>query len=221
MKPWRSVQFFSIPVASIVHSLVRITLFLNLSPLGYSIVSHQDVKPIVTLHISSMVKAPALSRATSRSSLWRSWSPMLDPLSNYDKSRHQYPWLIGPDDDPLGSTPLQRATPLPSLIETPENRRDQNSSDSNRDLESSDPDPLLGVTERDPNLVGPYSIHSPLIKTDTLVLQGDLGRRRRSYESTQLESQQEVGIHDTRLLLHLYLSRLVHHARTSLTRPSG
>ncbi|KAH7121926.1 major facilitator superfamily domain-containing protein [Dactylonectria estremocensis] len=100
-----------------------------------------------------MVKAPALSRANSRSSLWRSWSPMLDPLSNYDKSRHHYPWLMGSDDDPLGDTALRRATPLPSLIEIPDDRRDQDSSDSNRDLESSDPDPLLGVTDRDPNLV--------------------------------------------------------------------
>lgn len=86
---------------------------------------------------------------------------MLDPLSNYDKSRHHYPWLMGSDDDPLGDTALRRATPLPSLIEIPDDRRDQDSSDSNRDLESSDPDPLLGVTDRDPNLVGPLYLPAP------------------------------------------------------------
>ncbi|KAF7549924.1 hypothetical protein G7Z17_g6051 [Cylindrodendrum hubeiense] len=104
-----------------------------------------------------MAKTPTLSRAASRSSIWRTWSPMLDPLANYDKSRHHYPWLMGPEDhDPL-VTPLRRATPLPSLIEIPDSThrsgRGQDSCDSDRDLESSDPDPLLGGTTEEPNLV--------------------------------------------------------------------
>ncbi|KAH6987234.1 major facilitator superfamily domain-containing protein [Ilyonectria destructans] len=104
-----------------------------------------------------MPKTPTLSRANSRSSLWRTWSPMLDPLANYDKSRHHYPWLVGNDEHGPLDTTLRRATPLPSLIEIPDNThrpdRGQDSCDSARDLENSDPEPLLEITENDPNLV--------------------------------------------------------------------
>ncbi|KAL6409002.1 hypothetical protein AUP68_07953 [Ilyonectria robusta] len=138
-----------------------------------------------------MPKTPTLSRVNSRSSLWRTWSPMLDPLANYDKSRHHYPWLVGNDEyGPLDTT-LRRATPLPSLIEIPDNThqpgRGQDSCDSDRDLENTDPEPLLDITENDPNLVRPRLTQLSHHKADLLVPQGDLGWPMRPYEPSQLD----------------------------------
>lgn len=121
-----------------------------------------------------MPKTPTLSRVNSRSSLWRTWSPMLDPLANYDKSRHHYPWLVGNDEHGPLDTTLRRATPLPSLIEIPDNThrpdRGQDSCDSDRDLENSDPEPLLEITENDPNLVSPRPTQCRIARLTSLFL---------------------------------------------------
>lgn len=70
----------------------------------------------------------SLSRAASKSSLWRSWTS--NPTADYDHSLHKYPWLSRDDednkddDDQRFSYPsndnrstLRCSTPLPSLPE--------------------------------------------------------------------------------------------------------
>ncbi|KAJ4175248.1 hypothetical protein NW754_005669 [Fusarium falciforme] len=99
-----------------------------------------------------------LSRANSRSSIWRSWSPRFDVLTNYEKSRHNYPWLMdeGEGHDPPDITPLRRPRPMPSLIEVLDaaHQAGQQQYGPVRDLEEqSDPETLLETPEEDPNLV--------------------------------------------------------------------
>ncbi|EXA31811.1 hypothetical protein FOVG_16953 [Fusarium oxysporum f. sp. pisi HDV247] len=101
---------------------------------------------------------PALSRAGSRSSLWRSWSPMLEDLVNYEKSRENYPWLIRDHDQDTShdSNRSGRPRPLASLAEDPDvvSQSDQ-SRKSSEDLERHPvPEPLLLPQDEDPNLLG-------------------------------------------------------------------
>ncbi|KAH6887616.1 major facilitator superfamily domain-containing protein [Thelonectria olida] len=103
----------------------------------------------------------SLSRANSRSSIRRNWSPAFDPVSHYEKSIHKYPWLArvddGEDGDSYDHQPLRRSTPLPSLIEWPDPAHP-----SGQPLMGDDPergsghgsDPESGIEElEDPNLV--------------------------------------------------------------------
>ncbi|EXL68252.1 hypothetical protein FOPG_15674 [Fusarium oxysporum f. sp. conglutinans race 2 54008] len=101
---------------------------------------------------------PALSRAGSRSSLWRSWSPMLEDLVNYEKSRENYPWLIRDHDQDTSydSNRSGRPRPLASLAEDPDvvSQSDQ-SRKSSEDLERHPvPEPLLLPQDEDPSLLG-------------------------------------------------------------------
>ncbi|EXL40211.1 hypothetical protein FOCG_17202 [Fusarium oxysporum f. sp. radicis-lycopersici 26381] len=116
----------------------------------------------------SRSNTPALSRAGSRSSLWRSWSPMLEDLVNYEKSRENYPWLIR-DHDQDTSYDLNRSgrpRPLASLAEDPDvvSQSDQ-SRKSSEDMERHPvPEPLLLPQDEDPNLVtwdGPHDPSNP------------------------------------------------------------
>ncbi|KAG5761438.1 hypothetical protein H9Q72_010467 [Fusarium xylarioides] len=105
----------------------------------------------------SRSNTPALSRAGSRSSLWRSWSPMLEDLANYEKSCENYPWLIRDHDRDISydSSRSSRPRPLPSLAEDPDvaSQSDQ-STKSSEDLERHPvPEPLLLPEDEDPNLV--------------------------------------------------------------------
>lgn len=98
---------------------------------------------------------PSLSRVSSISSLWRSWSPLLEPLSTYDKSRRDYPWLTPQEteENPLVPRPLTRAVPMPTLMSEVPDRRGS-SKESGRDVENqSDPELLHEDREEDPNLV--------------------------------------------------------------------
>ncbi|EWY94895.1 hypothetical protein FOMG_11447 [Fusarium oxysporum f. sp. melonis 26406] len=106
----------------------------------------------------SRSNTPALSRAGSRSSLWRSWSPMLEDLVNYEKSRENYPWLIRNHDQDTSydSNRSSRPRPLASLAEDPDvvSQSDQ-SRKSSEDLERHPvPEPLLLPQDEDPNLLG-------------------------------------------------------------------
>ncbi|KAI7771134.1 hypothetical protein LZL87_013205 [Fusarium oxysporum] len=111
---------------------------------------------------------PALSRAGSRSSLWRSWSPMLEDLVNYEKSRENYPWLIRDHDRDISydSNRSSRPRPMASLAEDPDvaSQSDQ-SAKSSEDLERRPvPEPLLLPQDEDPNLVtwdGPHDPSNP------------------------------------------------------------
>ncbi|EGU84460.1 hypothetical protein FOXB_05015 [Fusarium oxysporum f. sp. conglutinans Fo5176] len=111
---------------------------------------------------------PALSRAGSRSSLWRSWSPMLEDLVNYEKSRENYPWLIRDHDQDTSydSNRSGRPRPLASLAEDPDvvSQSDQ-SRKSSEDLERHPvPEPLLLPQDEDPSLVtwdGPHDPSNP------------------------------------------------------------
>jgi hypothetical protein len=117
-----------------------------------------SIRPLVTLpQVMSKSNTPSLSRAGSRSSLWRSWSPMLEDLVNYEKSRENYPWLIRDHDQDTSydSNRSSRPRPLASLAEDPDavSQSDQ-SRKSSEDLERHPaPEPLLLPQDEDPNLV--------------------------------------------------------------------
>ncbi|KAM0543850.1 hypothetical protein ACHAPJ_012087 [Fusarium lateritium] len=100
---------------------------------------------------------PTLSRAGSRTSLWRSWSPSLDVLNSYERSRQDYPWLSrGGEEDGVYDTILpSRPRPMPSLIEIPDavSQSDQSVKSAGDLEEQSVPEPLLQAYEDDPNLV--------------------------------------------------------------------
>ena len=59
----------------------------------------------------------SLSRMTSKSSLWRSWTS--NPVADYEKSMERFPWLAREAGEPEFSdrAPLSAPTPLPSLAE--------------------------------------------------------------------------------------------------------
>lgn len=59
----------------------------------------------------------SLSRMTSKSSLWRSWTS--NPVADYEKSMDRFPWLTRDTGEPEFSdrAPLRVPTPLPSLAE--------------------------------------------------------------------------------------------------------
>jgi hypothetical protein len=151
----------------------------------------------------------SLQRSGSRASTWRSWSPF-DPLANYERSLHNYPWLTIDEDeehDPLQteefrdyipSAPpsLRRTRRYPSLRIVDEASEqtchEETSSQRQPDLERGgsnkvEPETLLNLREPDPNLV--YT-HTPLFRPDrpadplTRTSPGDLGRRRRPCQPT-------------------------------------
>ncbi|KAI6760398.1 hypothetical protein HG530_009258 [Fusarium avenaceum] len=100
---------------------------------------------------------PSLSRAGSRSSLWRSWSPALEGLTNYEKSRQDYPWLVHDviDDRRYNSSASSRPRPLSSLIEAPDamSLSDQ-TADSVGDIEEQlVPEGAVESDDEDPDLV--------------------------------------------------------------------
>ncbi|KAF5658602.1 multidrug resistant protein [Fusarium circinatum] len=116
----------------------------------------------------SRTNTPALSRAGSRSSLWRSWSPMLEDLANYEKSRENYPWLIRDLDHDISydSNRSSRPKPLASLAEDPDvASQSDRCAKSSEDLERHPiPEPLLLPQDEDPNLVtwdGPNDPSNP------------------------------------------------------------
>ncbi|KAJ4265948.1 hypothetical protein NW762_003921 [Fusarium torreyae] len=100
---------------------------------------------------------PTLSRAGSRTSLWRSWSPSLDVLSSYERSRQDFPWLSrgGEEDGVYEIIPPSRPRPMPSLIEIPDavSQSDQSIKSAGDLEEQSVPEPLLQAHDEDPNLV--------------------------------------------------------------------
>lgn len=107
---------------------------------------------------------PSLSRAGSRSSLWRSWSPALEGLTNYEKSRQDYPWLVHDviDDRRCNSSASSRPRPLSSLIEAPDamSQSDQ-TADSVGDVEEQlVPEGIVESDDEDPDLVSDLLISS-------------------------------------------------------------
>ncbi|KAM0384991.1 hypothetical protein ACHAQC_011828 [Fusarium culmorum] len=105
----------------------------------------------------SRSNSPKLSRVGSHSSLWRSWSPMLDGLTNYEKSRRNYPWLANDDMEEGLYKPqtCRNSRPLSLLAEVPDTV-----SQSDRSIKSADdleeqsaPGPLPEPEDGDPNLV--------------------------------------------------------------------
>ncbi|KAG8353892.1 Efflux pump vrtL [Fusarium venenatum] len=105
----------------------------------------------------SRSKSPRLSRAGSYSSLWRSWSPMLEGSSSYDTSRQNYPWLA---NDGTGQGLYESVTagcsrPLSLLAEVPDVvSQSDRSIKSTDDLEQQSAlGPLPGRHDEDPNLV--------------------------------------------------------------------
>ncbi|XEV04776.1 hypothetical protein FSHL1_010063 [Fusarium sambucinum] len=105
----------------------------------------------------SRSKSPRLSRAGSYSSLWRSWSPMLEGSSSYDTSRQNYPWLANDGMEQGLYEPMTsgRSRPLSLLAEVPDvvSQSDQ-SIKSIDDLEQqSSPEPLPERHDENPNLV--------------------------------------------------------------------
>ena len=123
----------------------------------------------------------SLQRSSSRASIWRSWSPF-DPVANYERSLHNYPWLTIDEDeehDPLQteefrdyipSAPpsLRRARRYPSLrvVDEASERtgHEEPSYQRQPDLEQGgsdkvEPEALLDYREPDPNLV---NTHKPL-----------------------------------------------------------
>lgn len=110
----------------------------------------------------SRSNSPKLSRAGSHSSLWRSWSPMLDGLTNYDKSRRNYPWLANDDmEEGLYETQTSRHSRRLSLLaEVPDTvSQSDRSIKSTDDLEEqSAPGPLLEPQDGDPNLVSSIQV---------------------------------------------------------------
>ncbi|KAJ4128959.1 hypothetical protein NW768_007484 [Fusarium equiseti] len=105
----------------------------------------------------SRSNTPKLSRAGSHSSLWRSWSPMLEGLTNYEKSRQNYPWLArdGMEDGLYDPATCRRSRPLSLLAEDPDaaSQSDQSVRCTDDLEEQSAPGPLLDPQGRDPNLV--------------------------------------------------------------------
>lgn len=106
----------------------------------------------------------SLSRAGSRSSLWRSWSPALEGLTNYEKSRQDYPWLVHDviDDRRYNSSTSGRLRPLSSLIEAPDamSLSDQ-TADSVGDIEEQlVPEDAVESDDEDPDLVSNLLIYS-------------------------------------------------------------
>ncbi|KAK3291686.1 major facilitator superfamily domain-containing protein [Chaetomium fimeti] len=118
-----------------------------------------------------MSSSTPLQRSSSRASIWRSWSPF-NPLSNYERSLHNYPWLSIDEDEkheplqaaeftdypPPSSPPLHPAQRLPSLVDDFERASHEEASHRRRlDLEQGsetvEPEPLLDVQDPDPNLV--------------------------------------------------------------------
>jgi hypothetical protein len=120
----------------------------------------------------SRSNTPKLSRAGSHSSLWRSWSPMLEGLTNYEKSRQNYPWLEHDTEDGLyDPATCRRSRPLSLLAEVPDaaSQSDQSIRCTDNLEEQSAPGPLLEPQSRDPNLVSTHVfIHMPLTYTDTV-----------------------------------------------------
>ncbi|KAF4971970.1 hypothetical protein FZEAL_9708 [Fusarium zealandicum] len=104
-----------------------------------------------------MSNSHSLSRVGSRASLWRSWSPRLDVLTSYEKSRQDYPWLRREtqDRDLPAATPLRRTKPMPSLIEDPDTTaQSRQPDDVERGLdEQSGPESIPESLEEDHNLV--------------------------------------------------------------------
>ncbi|SPJ80341.1 related to multidrug resistant protein [Fusarium torulosum] len=100
---------------------------------------------------------PSLSRAGSRSSLWRSWCPALEGLKIYKKSRQDYPSLVHDviDDRRYTSGASSRPRPLSPLVETPDAMNQPHlSAESVGDVEEQlVPECLVGSEEEDPNLV--------------------------------------------------------------------
>jgi hypothetical protein len=100
---------------------------------------------------------PSLSRAGSRSSLWRSWSPALEGLTNYEKSRQDYPWLVHDviDDRRYNSSASSRPRPLSSLIEVPDAMSQSDLSvESVGDVEEQlVPEYVVESEDEDPNIV--------------------------------------------------------------------
>lgn len=116
-----------------------------------------------------MNSSTTLTRSSSLSSTWRTWSPF-DPLSNYERSLHNYPWLTIDEDEehePLrtpefrGYSPppsLRRARHLQPLADASEGPRNEEASVTRQpDLEQGpdkvEPEPLLDHREPGPNLV--------------------------------------------------------------------
>ncbi|KAI9167941.1 Efflux pump vrtL [Paramyrothecium foliicola] len=83
---------------------------------------HIRFYPTFALHTlvtsNNMEPQKSLSRANSRSTIWRPWTPGLTSLTGYEKSLYKYPWLDREDDPPPEDDfLLRRATPLPPLSE--------------------------------------------------------------------------------------------------------
>ncbi|KXX74487.1 putative transporter mfs2 [Madurella mycetomatis] len=105
-----------------------------------------------------MNSSTPLARSSSLSSIWRSWSPF-DPLSNYERSLHNYPWLTIDEDEehePLRTPEFRGYSPPPSprqarrlqpLVDASERPRNEEASSRRQpDLEQgSDPEPFLDI----------------------------------------------------------------------------
>jgi hypothetical protein len=121
-------------------------------------------------------RAGSLQRSGSRASIWRSWSPF-DPVANYERSLHNYPWLTIDEDEeheplqteefrdyiPSAPPSLRRTRRYPSLrvVDEASERTDHEEPLHQRqpDLEQGagsdkvEPEALLDYREPDPNLV--------------------------------------------------------------------
>lgn len=187
-------------------------------------------------------RSGSLQRSSSRASIWRSWSPF-DPVANYERSLHNYPWLTIDEDeehDPLQTEEFRDYTPSapPSLRRTtrrfPSLRvvdeaseqtvcHEEVSYQPQPDLEQGsdkvEPEPLLDYRESDPNLVRAFA---PDEGKPPLTRPGNLGRRLGPSQPAQLDAPQEVDLDAARVLLHLHLARVVDHAGARAARhPEG
>lgn len=177
----------------------------------------------------------SLSRAASKSSLWRSWSP--NPAGDYERSLYKFPWLSQGVEDGYEHEALKSAPPLTSMEEeqypwetVP--RRPIYGETSTGDPESQSLEPRtdgsvelshepfirgssqLYTDPEDPNLVSNCWTYISCIRADPTIL-GHMVRARRSYEPSQLAAIQEVVFHHPCLVLHIYFPRLVDHVGTS------
>lgn len=123
----------------------------------------------LTAFITIMTQSttPSLSRVGSRSSIWRSWSPALEGLTDYEKSRQDYPWLAHDviDDRRYNSSASSRPRPLSSLMEVPDamSQSDQ-SAESVGDIEEQlVPEDVVESDDEDPDLVSDLLICSAFL----------------------------------------------------------
>jgi hypothetical protein len=159
---------------------------------------------------------PSLSRAASHSSLWRSWSPTLEGLTSYDKSRDDYPWLAhdDPEDRAYDHTTSRCSRSLSLLAEVPDavSQSGQSIKFVGDLEEQSAPGPLLEPQDEDPTLVSGYKTMSASLPRHTNIGEGYLGWSKRPVKPSQLEQAQEMALHYYCLLFHIHLSRVFDNA---------